>query len=129
MSITAAIARLNEVQNELAELDELRKPLQQEYDKLRLETIPGLMGDEGVTSINVAGIGRCTLTGDLYVSAPDKTAMHAWLEDNGHGSLIVETVNAQSLKAFIKEQIKAGTELPETVFKISPFSRAAIYRS
>ena len=40
--------------------------------------------------------------------------LHEALRQNGYGSLIHETVNANSLSAFVKEQIaENGDELPD----------------
>jgi len=41
--------------------------------------------------------------------------------------LIQPTVNAQTLKAFVKERMKAENELPDGILKVTPFSRAVIY--
>lgn len=125
-NLTDLIERMKALGDQLDALDEERKPLQKEYDALRLEAIPSAMAEEDIRSIS-GGFGRCTLTGDIYLSAPDKQKLHDWLRDSGNDSLIQPTVNAQSLKAFVKEQMGKDAELPEDVLKITPFSRAVIY--
>lgn len=125
-NLTDLIQRMKELGDQLDAIDEERKPLQKEYDALRLEAIPSAMAEEDIRSLT-GGFGRCTLTGDVYVSAPDKSALHSWLEESGNGSLIQPTVNAMSLKAFVKEQLEKGNDLPDGVLKITPFSRAVIY--
>jgi hypothetical protein len=117
---------MKELGEQLDELEEQRKPLQKEYDRLRLEVIPSEMAEEDITSLT-GGFGRCTLTSDIWVSNPDKQGLHSWLKDTGNEALIQPTVNAQSLKAFIKEQMKKGNELPDGILKVTPFSRAVIY--
>ena len=126
--LTDLIERMKELGEKLDELAEEAKPIQKEYDQLRLDLIPGEMAEEDIRSVT-GGFGRCTLTGDLYVTVKDKSRMHAWLNDTGNEALIVPTVNAQSLKAFCKEQLnKKDGELPEEeVLKVTPFSRAVIY--
>jgi len=126
--LTDLIKEMDKVRSQLDGLDLLWKPLQKRYDELRLNDIPAEMAEEDVRSIT-GDFGRCTLQSDLHVSAPDKIALHSWLESTGNGSLIIPTVNAQTLKAFCKEQMTNGADLPETVLKVTPFSRAIIYKS
>lgn len=125
-AITDLIEEMKSLGDRLDALDAEKKPLQAEYDRLRLEAIPSAFAEEDITSVT-GGFGRCTLTSDLYVSAPNKQALHEWLESSGNGDLIQPTVNAQTLKAFVKEQMKAETELPDGLLKVTPFSRAVIY--
>lgn len=104
--------------------DEL-KGVNAEYDLLRLELIPTKMEQEGVERIVVAGVGRVSLTGDLYVKVSDQEQFHHWLHDRNLGDLIKETVAPSTLKAFVKGRIKDSKELPP-MLDIKPFTRAAI---
>lgn len=109
----------------------LLSELQEQYDKLRLFDIPNMMAEQDTTSVK-GQWGRCTLTGDLTVKVLDKAGLHEWLESNEFGDLIVPQVNAQTLKAFIKEQLIAGggvAPVPETIVTINPFSRAVLYKN
>jgi len=124
--LTGLIEEMKELDSEITALEDTKKPLQKRYDELRLELIPSAMAEEDITSLT-GGFGRCTLTSDLYVSAPDKAALHEWLESSGNGDLIQPTVNAQTLKAFCKEQLKNDAEFPDGLLKLTPFSRAVIY--
>ena len=124
--LTNLIEEMQSLGDRLDALDAEKKPLQAEYDRLRLEAIPSAMAEEDITSMT-GGFGRCTLTSDLYVSAPNKAALHDWLNESGNGDLIQPTVNAQTLKAFVKEQMKNDVELPDGLLKVTPFSRAVIY--
>lgn len=122
------IMEMKELDAKLDKVNEYRKQLLERYDFLRQVEIPNQMAEQDITSLK-GEWGRCTLTSDLYVSAPDKRTLHAWLEETGNGSLIVPTVNAQTLKAFCKEQMRKGEELPDGVLKITPLSRAVIYKN
>jgi len=135
--LTDLIERMKELGDELDALEEQAKPLQKEYDQLRLELIPGEMAEEDIRSVT-GGFGRCTLTSDLYVTVKNKGAMHMWLNDTDNEAMIVPTVNAQTLKAFCKEQLAKAAKIedpeeaakvlpPEEVLKVTPFSRAVIY--
>lgn len=126
MKLTDLIEEMKALSDRLDALEQERKPLQAEYDRLRLEAIPSAMAEEDITSLK-GSWGRCTLTSDLYVSTPNKAGLHQWLIETDNEALIVPTVNAQTLKAFCKEQINNGVEMPEELLKITPFSRAVIY--
>ena len=102
--------------------------LQVEYDFLRTQKIPEAMDDDGVGNITLKDVGRVSLTNDVYASIPaaQRENAYEWLRANGHGDLIKETVHTSTLKAFAKNTIKEGKELPEDLFKVTPFSRASI---
>lgn len=127
MDLIAAINKMKQLKAELDEIDEYRKALQAEYDKCRLHEIPNMMAENDDLRSITGEFGRCTLTSDLSVKVKDKIELHKWLEDSGNGSLIVPTVNAQTLKAFVKEQLQRGEQLPEEILAISPFVRAVLY--
>lgn len=127
--LTDKIIEMRALQDQMDVLDDQLKALRRDYDHLRLIEIPNIMSEQNDVRSITGVFGRCTLTSDLHVSAPDKFALHEWLKDTGNSALIVPTVNAQTLKAFVKEQMIAGTTLPENILKISPFSRAVLYKS
>jgi len=47
------------------------------------------------------------------VVAERKPELFNWLKENGFGDLVYETVNANSLAAFVREQLEEADELPE----------------
>lgn len=55
------------------------------------------------------------LQNKIYASAiPErKEELFTWLKENGYGDLVYETVNANSLAAFVREQLEEADELPE----------------
>lgn len=55
-----------------------------------------------------------------YASAvPErKSELFAWLKENGYGDLVYETVNANSLAAFVREQLEESDELPESLAEL-----------
>ena len=112
----------------LEEAKEKTSAIQKEFDTLRQVTIPDEMDAAGISSANFPGIGRLTLTADLFAGIqPDQQqAAYQWLVDNGHADLIKEYVHASTLKAFIKEQMETGVIFPDTIFKATPYQRASI---
>lgn len=110
------------------EADEILKGINKEFDYLRLSLIPKIFEDRGIANMKIADVGRVNLTADIYASIPadKREEAYQWLSDTGHGDLIGSTVNASTLKAFLKGQLLKGEELPEGLFKVTPFTRASI---
>ncbi|WVR18108.1 hypothetical protein JXVLWARM_CDS_0057 [Burkholderia phage Bm1] len=106
------------------------KELDALYDFLRKKEIPDLMQAEDVRTVTFEGIGRVQLAGDCYASIPadQKEAAFSWLRENNYGDLIQEQVNSSTLKAWAKESLEQGRELPEGVFKVEPYTRASIVK-
>lgn len=102
--------------------------IQKVFDTLRQVTIPDEMDSAGISSANFPGIGRLTLTADLFagIQPEQQQAAYFWLQQNGHGDLIKDYVHPSTLKAFIKELMEGGIILPEAIFKATPFQRASV---
>jgi hypothetical protein len=107
-------------------LDSHKSAVGKVYDYVRTHAVPMKMDEEGVESITVQGVGRVSLTSDIYLKINNKEASFEWLAENGHEDLISETVNASSLKALIRRMLRDGIEIPEDVYQVTPFSRATI---
>jgi|TARA_R100000789_G_scaffold1692_2_gene5114 hypothetical protein len=114
-----------------AELDEataVKTALQKEFDYLRIRLVPDKMIDFGTTSMNIKGIGRLTISGDMWAGVQKGMTlkMHSWLREHGAEDLIKDSVNPSTMKAFIKEQHAAGVNLPLELFRIDAFTRASV---
>jgi len=109
-----------------AKLKEINKHL----DYLRLVKIPSKMEEEGVENMKVEGIGRVQLASDMYVGIQSgrQEEAYQWLSDTGRGDLIKNAVNPSTLKAALKDAIRKGEEVPEEIFRVSPFTRASIVK-
>ena len=60
--------------------------------------------------------------------AEARPAFYRWLSENGHGDLLVEHVHPSTLKAFCKEQVAEGAELPPTI-TTHPFLKAVLRKA
>jgi hypothetical protein len=114
-----------------AELEEARAvatALQKEFDYLRIRLVPDKMIDFGTTSMNIKGVGRLTISGDMWAGIQKGMTleMHQWLKNNGAEDLIKDSVNPSTMKAYIKEQHAAGVNLPPELFRIDAFTRASV---
>jgi hypothetical protein len=123
------VQELATMQKEVAEVKDTIKSLTTNvvkmHDAIRKHYLPGKMEDEGIDRITVSGVGSVSIVADAYISVRGerKEDAYTWLNDNGYGDLIKETVNASTLKALGKELLEKGTSLPEEYFSVSPFVR------
>lgn len=130
MPFIEVAAKFKEVCDKLAGIKPVKTELEKEKKFLAESLIPEMMDDDGITNITLEDIGRVTLTSDVYARIPaeKKDEAYQWFRDHKLGDLIVETVNAGTLKATVKKRIKDPTldQLPEDLFSVTPFSRASI---
>ena len=123
------------------ELYELKKAKdiiaeQERIFNIRIEAItkqelPTAMDDDGITNIKIDGVGRVNLRGEVYtqILAENREAAYEWLRATGRGSLIVETVNASTLKAAAKDWLKQGEEIPQDLIKVTPCTVAVLTKA
>lgn len=126
LTVVDLALKMKGLKDQIDDLAEQKKDLQKEYDMIRFSLLPDAMDDDGLESMRVSGVGTVYLTDDINVSLINKWEAYDWLRDNGFGDMIQPYIFPQTVKAFVKEQIKEGVELPEDKFKVSPFTRAAI---
>lgn len=130
LQLTMLAKRMRQLDELHDALDIVRKALNSEYDIIKLKQLPDLMNEMELRTFTVEGAGRVQLGGDVYASiaADNKEKAYEWLRENNYGSLISETVNASTLKAWCKEGTEQGREMPEELFKITPYTRASLVK-
>jgi hypothetical protein len=105
-----ATARIKEAREALAEMEE----------KMSREQIPEIFREHGIKTTTIEGVGRVTVSYRFGCSMLDKEQGLEWLRGNGHGGIIIETVNSSTLSAFAKSMLEeSGAELPDSIFKVS----------
>jgi len=99
-----------------------------EWDVLRRKFIPEKMEEMGLESARIKDVGRLSVRTDAFCSTPaaNKPKLFEWLIENGHSDLITDSVNGSTLKAFIKEQILAGNDVPLDIINYDPYTFVAI---
>ena len=116
---------LKDLKNELAEKT---KGNNAEIDKVEFE-LATLMAREELQSFNRNSI-LFYLNSKTYASAKaeQKLELFETLKDNGFGSLITETINANSLAAFVREQMETNDEtLPSWLDgKVTVFDKVSV---
>lgn len=109
--------------------DRVKTPVEKVYEVVRFAVIPSLMDAAGVTTMTVSGVGRVNLQDDVQCQVKNQALLHGWLIDREFEDMIKQTVNAQTLAAFVRRRLKAGDDLPsEEVLGVKPLTRAVITR-
>ena len=130
MKLAGIAAEYKAIKEALEEAGEVKTVLQKISDSYSKHILPARMEEEGIETVRIEGVGRLQTKSDIYCScpAPNREALQDWLVDHGHGSLISQSVNASTLKAFIKEQMKEGNPVPDDLLDIEPYSMAVIVK-
>lgn len=130
-TVVELATRMAEVQLLDDFLEHIGKYLHAELDVIRMNLLPLAIENEGLESpVNVAGVGRVSLTGDVFTSVLDKQNFYEWLHENNMGDLITESVNSSTLKAWAKKRIVDGKPMPsDELLKVTPYTRASITKA
>lgn len=131
MSLIELATEMKSTREKLDATKAVASALQKQFDILRLRFIPEKMEEDGIRNITIEGIGRVGVTGDMYVStlAENREGLKQWMREHDHGALVSETINASTLKSWVKHQIADGEEYPVDLINVTPFTRASITKS
>jgi len=103
--------RLKSLKAEKKALNSRLKEVNQEIEATENGLVASMV-DEEMQNFNRAGYLFYLRTDTFVRPIPDRKAeLYEWLKDNDHGALVYETVNANSLRAFVRELNENG-ELP-----------------
>lgn len=128
MNLEQLANKMQHVRTQLDEAKSVATAFQKEWDHLRKVEIPDKMEELGLESARVSGVGTLSLTTDAYCSCPsdNKYALQEWMIAHEFKDLITEVINGSTLKAWYKEQLKAGNPLPDELVKFDPYTYAKI---
>lgn len=127
MTLVEAVEVMNDLRKHTEDQKKIKATAQKAFDFMRLTVVPETMDDEGIENIRVADVGRVNLQSDMHVAVKkaDRGALHDWMDENGYEDLVTDTINGSTLKAWCKERLIQGEELPDMI-TVTPFTRAAI---
>lgn len=114
MGLLELADRLKELREQKKEIDERRKEINAEIEVVETEMVE-LMMEQEVGKFERAG-STFYINTRLFASpfADRKQELFNTLKKEGYGDLVQETVNANSLAAFIREQMEENEDkLPE----------------
>lgn len=105
--------KLKSLRDEKTELETRLKEINAEIDTVDFE-LATMMTDSETQNFTIAGTMFC-LTNKVRASAvaDRKEELYDTLRSEGYGDLVYETVNANSLSAFVKEQMEEHDDVPE----------------
>lgn len=100
------------------------------YELLRKYHVPNAMEEQGIKNISIDGVGQVVNSKSYYVSIESDRQEDAynWLRDNGHGLLIKETVNNNSLRALLTDYINNGGDINENIFRVHEYHLTKIVK-
>lgn len=129
-TLETVVRRLRELKDEKERLADAEKKVNIEISQIETQQLPEMMESAGITSFKVPGCGSVSIRNETYVSvlAENRPALHEGLRSSGNGDLITESVNPQTLKSWVKEQLEQGNEVPEVV-KLTFVKEAKLRRS
>lgn len=130
-NIAELAASIKNLREKLDEAAKVKAELQKHYDFLTIDIVPDRMDEEGMDAVRVSGVGRLQTTADIRCSCPAKNreALIEWFENNGLFTMVTNTINSSTLKAFVREQMKMPEgKYPEDLLKIEPYSRAVVVK-
>lgn|SRR5690606_18351527 len=104
----------------LADLKRRKKELEDELKEVNAkiaktdEELSTIMLEEELQSFNRNGQTFYVNTKTYASAVPNKKReLFAWLKDHGYGDMVTETVNANTLSAFVREMLSETEQLPE----------------
>lgn len=114
---------IRDTKAEITARDKVTKSLKLDLEHVQTEILPQKMEAEGMSNVTVAGVGRLGNAPQFRASvkAEHKHDMQQWLKDHGFIELVQETVNSSTLKAWVKEQLEAGNEIPTEYLNLHSF--------
>ena len=127
--IPTAVAYFDELRSLVKELAEKQTALQKHIEELSQQLLPTMFQNQNVKTINVKGVGRTTINDRWSASMLNKERGLGWLRGSNNEGMIIETVNAQTLGAFAREEAAAGRNLPEDIFRVSATPYVSITKS
>lgn len=106
--------RLKSLRDEKKEADQHLKDLTAEIERVDFELSEIMMNTETQNFTRSGTMFCLTTTTRASATSGKKEDLYKALKDTGFGDLVYETVNANSLSAFVKEQISENDDaLPE----------------
>jgi hypothetical protein len=106
------LKKIVELRDEDARLDVLKQQISEKLEAIS-QTICDRWQAQGISSMDVDGIGSFSINTKLYVSAADKEKYFQWLKDNGLESLIQPQVAPKTTESLVRERLEEGQPCDE----------------
>lgn len=127
------VKRLEDLRDKKADLDAELKSVNGALKELEEVLLPDTMRALGIVQGNRGSFTtesgkRISLRTDVYASTNKarEQEFFEWLRDHNAGDLIKETVNAQTLRAFVREQREQGVTIPDDLVNTYEVTKAVL---
>lgn len=114
-NILVLATELHRLRDEKKATEDKVKELNREIEEVDKELVEAMLESE-LQSINMSGFTFYLNTRTFATAkAEGKIELYEWFKENGHESMVQETVNAQTLAAWVREQLDEADELPKEI--------------
>lgn len=124
-------AFLRDQKAEIARREAETKALKADLEDVQKNILPAKLEADGMKNVTVDGIGRLSNNPQFRASvkAKHKMDMQDWLRENGFGDMIQATLNSSTLKAWVKEQMEEGNEIPVDYLNLDSFDLVTLTKA
>ena len=137
-SVAELLRQQLKMESEIELSEATLKDLKEKHRKLSGEIIPAKMQELGMTSTTMTDGSKVDVVEDIYVSIPKdpekSSACYEWLEDNGLGDIIKNSVGISfgkgesNMATHLQETIKEMGLIPEVKVSVHPSTLKATIR-
>ena len=112
------------------ELFDLKAEKEELEEKLKEMYLSSLMQDTEITKFTIDGYGTIYKKNDVraYIRVDNQEEAFDWLNENGHGDIIKETVHWATLRKWANEMLEENKEIPGFI-EVTPITVAMTRRS
>lgn len=107
------------------------KQLKADLKYLQEEVLPAKLERDEMQNVTVAGVGRLSNNPQFQATpiAAHKAALQKWLEENGWGALVQETINSSTFKSWVKERMEEGDDIPMDYINVHSFDKTTLTKA
>ena len=113
--LTTLAKELRGLKDRKEELEDTLKLINKRIQGIIMSSLPEAMDEAEQPKFTVDGVGTIYLQDNINVTilADDREEIYEWCRANGHDALVVDYIHPSTLKAWAKEQLINGGELPD----------------
>jgi len=130
--VATTAALLKHRQSIVETVEKELKEQKQLLQEIETQTIPDLMDEMGLESVALLDGTKLTVKPFVaaHISKDHEAEAFQWLEDHGYGDIIKErtvvNVHPSTLKAWAKERVESGDNIPDDLFGVYVGRRAVL---
>lgn len=131
VQLARAFVVLHRLNERLLSEEKALKPLKAVWKDYKEFKVPEAFEQAGVPNVPLdegfrVGVSIRTVAS---VATGQKSAAFIWLQENGAGDLIQETINASTLSAYAKQKGEKNEDLPDDIFKVNLMPNASVTKT